>query len=406
MLTVIEMPSLSSTMSKGTVVKWHKREGDPIEKGETLFEVQTDKVNVEVDALVSGFLRRILVGEGIEVPVNTPIAIISEDMDEDISSFMEKPSSASPPATREAPAEAESDDSRSVKIKISPLARRMAEEEGIDIQAIEGTGPEGRITKQDIERAVAERRLRPPLPGKADAADEPRGEMEGYEDLELTPMRRIVAQRLQQSKVTSPHFYVEVTADAMGLKQARDAIQSGMVEQVDRITFNDILIRIVSLALRKFPMVNASLLNDRIRVHKAIHIGVAVAVDDGLIVPVIRNVDQKTVLQISREMTELAGRARNKRLLPHEYEGGTFTITNMGMFGVESFHAIINPPESAILAVGAITAQAVVVEGEITVRPCMKLSLSVDHRVVDGALAARFVVYLKELVETPLLMLQ
>jgi len=402
MLTVIEMPSLSSTMRNGKVVKWYKKEGDFVEKGETLFEVETDKVNVEVESLASGFLRIILLEEGIEVSVNTPIAIISDTMDEDISSMIEAKSSVIFSPSKEEPEKAGFE---IPKLKISPLARRIAEDKGVDIQAIKGTGPEGRITKQDVERAIAERSQIPLKPRKAEAKHELPGEIEGYEDIELTKMRRVIAQRLQESKATAPHFYVDVTADVTAITQARKALQTSMEKQGAKITFNDIVVKIVSQALKEFPMVNASFLKDRVRVYKAINIGVAVAVDEGLVVPVLRNADQKSISQISREVMELAGKARNKKLLPDEYEGGTFTVTNLGMFGVETFHAIINPPESGILAVSAIIPKPVVVEGEIAVRPCLKLSLSVDHRVVDGAIAAQFLARVKELIEAPFLLL-
>jgi pyruvate dehydrogenase E2 component (dihydrolipoamide acetyltransferase) len=413
MPTIIEMPSLSSTMKKGKVVKWHKRDGDSIKKGEMLFEVETDKANVEVDSIASGFLRRILLREGVEAPVNTPIAIISESLNDDISSVIETAPGIEASATaREGekgepevatPAKVEAKEDK--RIKVSPLARRIAEAQGLDIQTITGTGPEGRITKEDVERTIAEKTQAAPAPVKAEAGREPERGTEGYEDIELTQMRRVIAQRLQESKATAPHFYVDVTADATALKQLKQDLQRRMEKQGAKITLDGILVKIVAQALREFPMVNACFLGDRIRLHKAINIGVAVAVDEGLVVPVITNADQKSILQISLEVTELAGKARNKRLLPSESQGGTFTVTNMGMFGVESFHAIINPPESAILSVGAMIAKPVVVEGEIGVRPCVKLSVSVDHRVVDGALAARFLARVKELVEAPLLML-
>jgi len=403
MIIVIEMPALSSTMKKGKVVKWHKKEGDFVEKGETLFEVETDKVNVEVESLASGLLRKILLGEGIEVPVNTPIAIISDTMDEDISSVIgAKPSVSVSPAKQE-PKEVKRWIS---KPKISPLARRIAEEEDIDIQTIEGTGPGGRITKQDIERAIAERSQAPLKPTKAEAKYEVTPEIQGYEDIELTKMRKVTAQRLQESKVTAPHFYVDVTTDATAIAQLKGDFGKRSEKSAGKITVNDILIKIVSQALKEFPMVNASFLKDRIRVYRTINIGVAVAVDDGLVVPVVRNSDQKSISQISHEVTELARKARTKRLVPDEYMGGTFTITNLGMFGVESFHAIINPPESGILAVSAIIQKPVVVDGEITIRPCVKLSLSVDHRVVDGAVAAQFLARIKELVEDPFLLFE
>ena len=414
MFTLIEMPALSSTMRRGKVVKWYKREGDFVEKGETLFEVETDKVNVEVESLASGFLRKILLEEGIEVPTNTPIAIISDSMDEDISSLIGAKPSVSVSPGEEEPEETELGISKPARveakerkiIRVSPLARRIAEEEDIDIQAIEGTGPEGRITKQDVERAIADRSQTPLGATKAEAEYEIQPEIEGYEDIELTKMRRVIAQRLQKSKVTAPHFYVDVTTDATAITRLKEDFEKRSEKLAGKTTFNDVVIKIVSQALKEFPIVNASFLEDRIRVHRAINIGVAVAVDDGLVVPVVRNADQKSISQISHEVTELARKARNKRLLPDEYRGGTFTITNLGMFGVEGFHAIINPPESGILAVSAIIQKPVVVEGEITIRPCVKLSLSVDHRVVDGSVAAQFLARIKELVEDPLLIFE
>ena len=403
MITLIEMPALSSTMKRGKVVKWYKREGDFVEKGEPLFEVETDKVNVDVESLASGFLRKILLEEGIQVPTNTPIAIIADSMDEDISSVIEAKPSVSVSPGEEEPEEMGPGIS---KPKISPLARRIAEQEDIDIQTIEGTGPGGRITKQDVERAIAERSHARQGETEAEAEYEIQPEIEGDEDVELTKIRRVIAQRLQKSKVTAPHFYVDVTADATAITRLKEGFEKRSNKPADKTTFNDILIKIVSHALKEFPIVNASFLEDRIRLHGAINIGVAVAVDDGLVVPVVRNADQKSISQINHEVMKLADKARNKRLLPDEYRGGTFTITNLGMYGVEGFHAIINPPESGILAVSAIIQKPVVVEGEITVRPCVKLSLSVDHRVVDGSVAAQFLARIKELVENPLLMFE
>jgi pyruvate dehydrogenase E2 component (dihydrolipoamide acetyltransferase) len=403
MITLIEMPALSSTMRRGKVVKWHKREGDFVKKGEPLFEVETDKVNVEVEALVSGFVRKILLEEGIQVPTATPIAIISDSMDEDISSVIEANSLVSVSQGEE---EAEEIERGISKPKISPLARRIAEEENIDIQTIEGTGPGGRITKQDVERALAERSQAPQVKTEAEAEYEIQPQIKSYEDIELTKTRRVIAQRLQKSKVTAPHFYVDVTADATAITRLKEDFEKRSEKLADKTTFSDILIKIVSQSLKEFPIVNSSFLEDRVRVHGAINIGLAVAVDDGLVVPVVRNADQKSISQISNEVMELARKARNKRLLPDEYRGGTFTITNLGMYGVEGFHAIINPPESGILAVSAIIQKPVVADGEITVRPCVKLSLSVDHRVVDGSVAAQFLARIKELVEDPLLVFE
>jgi len=400
MPTIIEMPALSSTMKKGKVVKWCKKEGDAVEKGEILYEVETDKVNVEVESLTSGFLRKILVAEGIEVPIKTPIAVISESMDEDIPAMVEAgpvPEVSSPKVEQEKVTKKEL--KKSPRLKISPLARRIAEEKGIDPKIVKGTGPGGRITKEDVEKALEEGVQASAQPTGGVGVEAPQPGVEG-EDIELTKMRKVIAQRLQESKVNAPHFYVDVTADATAMTQLKEALEEKAQDEGIKVSFNDILIKILSQALQEYPMVNASFVEDHIRLHRAINIGVAVEVEDGLVVPVLRNADEKTVSQISREVAELAGKARNKRLLPGEYQDGTFTITNLGMFGVESFHAIINPPESGILAVSAIIPKPVVVDGEIVVRPCLRLSLSVDHRLVDGAVAARFLARMKELIET------
>jgi pyruvate dehydrogenase E2 component (dihydrolipoamide acetyltransferase) len=402
MPTIIEMPALSSTRKKGKVVKWCKGEGDVVEKGDLLYEVETDKVNVEVESLTSGFLRKILVAEGIEVPIKTPIAVITESMDEDISAMVE----ATPVPDVSAPKEEPDKEARKQvkkvpksKLKISPLARRIAEEKGIDPETIIGTGPGGRITKEDVEKALEEGVQASAEPTGGVGVEAPQPGVEG-EDIELTKMRKVIAQRLQESKMNAPHFYVDVTADATAMTQLKESLEEKAQEEGIKVSFNDILIKILSQALEEFPMVNASFREDHIRLHHEINIGVAVAVDEGLVVPVLKNADKKTISQISSEVAELAGKTRNKRLLPDEYQDGTFTITNLGMFGVESFHAIINPPESGILAVSAVIPKPIVEDGEIVARPCLKMSLSVDHRLVDGAVAARFLARIKELVET------
>lgn len=412
MLTIVEMPTLSTTMEAGKVVRWHKEEGDDIEKGEILFEVETDKANVEVESYVTGFLRKILVEAGIEVVVNTPIAVIADSMEEDISAVLAAepskappPEEVRPPAVEAAPAQAAAAASSERKIiKISPLARRVAREHSIDLEDLQGTGPEGRITKEDVERAIAQRSEMAAAPPEAEAIVEAGPIQAEYEDIELTKMRKVIAQRLSESKRTAPHFYIDMTADATALTQLKNDLEQKADKLGVKITFNDIVIKLVSQALREFPMVNASYLDDRIRLHRAINIGVAVGIDEGLVVPVVRNVDQKSISRISQEVRELADKARNKKLLPDEYSNGTFTITNLGMFGIETFYAIINPPESAILAVSSIMARPIVVDGEIAVRPCFKLSLSVDHRVVDGVMAARFLSRVRELIEAPYLL--
>jgi pyruvate dehydrogenase E2 component (dihydrolipoamide acetyltransferase) len=403
MHTAVEMPALSSTMKQGTVVKWYKSEGDSIKKGEVLFEVETDKVNVEVESFVSGFLRKIIIDEGIEVPIRTVIAIIADTMDEDIPADFEAARSVHVPTSEERTPEkaTEMPDHKMTKIKISPLARRIAEEKGIDFRVVRGSGPGGRITRKDVESAAEDLSGVPSV--WIEAEDElgiPSGTDE-YEDIPLTKMRKVVAKRLQQSKMNAPHFYVDMTADATEISKLKTILGTRSEKLRAKISYNDIIIKVVAKALKEFPVMNASFLEDRIRLHKPVNIGVAVAIEEGLVVPVLKNVDQKSISQISREAAELANKARSKKLLPHEYEGGTFTITNLGMFGVEGFHAIINPPESGILAVSAVVPKPVVEGEEIIIRPCLKLSLAVDHRVIDGAVAAQFLARVKELVEVP-----
>lgn len=448
MLTIIEMPKLSATMEKGKVVKWLKKEGDHLEKGDILFEVETDKADVEVEAYTSGFLRKTLVDSGVEVPVTTAIAIMADSMEEDVSDFFKtQPPQVAVTGGETAPGVAHdpvvqpvTGGSAERKILISPLAKRMVKEYGIAVELITGTGPEGRITKEDIEKAVSERsgKAAAPMPaveavaaglqpqthphaspsviqkeeGVAEEASsgarpyvrEVPPDSEDYEDMELTKMRKVIAQRLSESKRTAPHFYIDMSADATAVTQLKQDLEKKADQLGVKITFNDILVKLVAQVLKEFPMVNASYNGDRLRLQKSINIGVAVGMEEGLIVPVVKHVDQKSISQISRETRELADKARHKKLLPDEYSQGTFTITNLGMYGVETFHAIINPPESAILAVSSIFPQPVALNGEITVRPRMKLSLSVDHRVVDGVLAARFLGRLKELIETPYLL--
>ncbi len=408
MPTIIQMPTLSSTMERGKIVKWCVHEGAQVKEGEILFEVETDKANVEVESTATGFLRKILVQVGTEVPVQTALAVVSETMAEDVTSMPEVASAAAfthdeeedtPVATAKAAAP-----EAGRRIKISPLARRIARERGIDIATLSGSGPGGRIIKQDVEKAVAAIAGPPAAAPAMAAVVEAPTVAEGFEELEFTKMRQVIAQRLSESKRTAPHFYIDMSADATAITQLKQDLAEKSEDVGTKITINDILVKLVAHALKEFPRVNAALINDQIRVFKAVHVGVAVGIEEGLIVPVVKNADRKTISEIGREVRDLAERARTKKLLPDEYSGGTFTITNLGMFGVETFHAILNPPESGILAVSAAIPKPVVIDGEIVVRPCMKLSLSVDHRLVDGVLAAKFLRRVKELVEAPFLM--
>ena len=408
MVTVVQMPKLSPTMEQGKIVAWLKEEGDEVKKGEVLFEVESDKANVEVEAPKGGYLRKILVEANEAAPVNTPIALIADSVEEDVSAGASEKHVEADKVPEEKPVPAEAGKAPEAgsgeRMKISPLAQKLARQKGIDPSLLQGTGPGGRIVKEDVEKAIAERKKEAPssIPQVASTSSP----AAPYEDRELTKMRKVIADRLSESKRVAPHFYIDMTADATNIDRLKADLEKKMEERTGvKLTLTDLLTKLVAETLKEFPLVNASFLGDRIRIFKEVHIGIAVGVEEGLVVPVVRNADQKTLPQICHEVKELVNRARKKKLLPQEYSGGTFTITNLGMFGVENFHAIINQPESAILAVSAMKQSAVVVDGTIQVRPLMNLSLSVDHRVVDGVTAAKFLGRLKELIESPYLLL-
>ncbi len=418
----VEMPKMGDTMEEGKILRWIKKEDEPVKKGESIAEVETDKVNIEIEAFASGVLRKILVSEGASAPIGTTIALIGapdEPLPEEISvdgrSQRGSPQMASgrpgsttisgPPLTR---AEASSAPTGGQgRTFISPIARRMAQEHQLDYRQIRGTGPNGRIIKMDVEAVLAQRKE--PVVQIPVAAPEPEPELVGVgaEDvveIPLTAMRRTIAKRLSQSMQTAPHFYVTTVIDTGKLAVLRQQINeyaAGEPAPV-KVSFNDLVIKAVARALVRMPQVNVSFAEDRILQKKQVHIGVAVALDQGLIVPVLHHADQRGVLDIARETQRLAEAARNGKLRPEELSGGTFTISNLGMFDVESFTAVINPPESAILAVGSITPTPVVVDGQVVVRDRMKVTLSSDHRVLDGVTAARFLQEVKRLLEEPL----
>jgi len=421
MIEVI-MPKLGLTMEEGTIIRWLKGEGEEIEKGKPLFEVQTDKVVMEVGAPASGTLGKILTPEGDTVPVVQVIAYILEPGEEapeewPIPAAVAEAAPAKPvpgakvlatPAARRL-ARDKGIDPTQVKgsgeggiitredllrfleekpapevtaperVKASPRARRVAQEKGVDLSQVQGTGPQGRITESDLLDFLAAQELLTP-----------------------GPIQRLTAQRMTESFTSTPHFYLTIEAKATKLVELRERLQPIMEEKAGvRLTFTDILIVLVAKALRDHPLANASWEKGRIRVWKEINIGLATAVEEGLMVPVIKKADEKGLAQIAGERKELADKAVKGRLSLEELEGGTFTLTNLGMFGVDEFGAIINPPQSAILAVGRIAERPVVEEGQVVARPTIRLTLSVDHRVWDGAEGARFLSDLKALIEGP-----
>jgi pyruvate dehydrogenase E2 component (dihydrolipoamide acetyltransferase) len=416
MATKVHMEALSPTMEEGQVVRWLKAEGDTVVNGDIIAEIETDKATMELTARGDGVLRKILIGEGGTAPVGEVIAVIA-GADEDISEFggvSAPPSTAaapetaapSPPTPAEAvhpstpaPAEAAQGETPSGRIKASPLARRLAADKGLDLASVAGSGPGGRIVKRDIEVAAA---IGPagaagapePLPAwGADVAD--------YEDVPLTQMRKTIAKRLVESIGPVPHFFLTIDVDMGRAMEARQRINGLLEAEGRKISLNDLILRATAAALKKHPACNAHWGGDHVRRFNRVHIGVAVAVEDGLITPVVRDADLKGVARIGAEVRELAGRAKEKRLQPEEYTGATFSISNLGMFGIHEFTAVINPPEAGILAVGGIEETPVVVDGEVRVRPRMRVTMSCDHRVIDGATGAQFLATLKEMLEEP-----
>ncbi len=414
MAEVIRMPRLSDTMEEGVIVGWLKKVGDPVEPGDILAEVETDKATMELESYHEGYLLHIGVEEGA-VPVNGVLAVIGEkdeefqeeldaalkEEDESASSNGEQKSEEKPAEVQEssAPAESQSEEPASDdsdRIKASPLARKMAKDEGIDLSRLSGSGEQGRIVKQDIVSYIES--------GNGAATSQPATVFQAGETKEIpvSQMRKAIARRLGESKFSSPHFYVTMEIDMDAAIESRKALNA---TAPPKISFNDMVVKAAAMALRQHPNINSSWLGDKIKINGDINIGVAVAVTDGLLVPVVRHADQKSLSMINGEVKELAGLAREKKLQPDQMEGNTFTISNLGMFSVEEFTAIINPPDASILAVGGIIQKPVVKDGDIVVGNRMKVTLSSDHRVVDGAMAAQFLLTFKELLENPVRML-
>ncbi len=424
------MPKMGDTMEEGKILSWRKHVGDTVKKGDALAEIETEKVNIEVEAFAAGVLRKIIVAEGETVPVGTEIALIgdpAEPLDGDgavaaqasaaASVGLPAPATMAAVATREqpAPATANGHSAPAGRTIISPIARRIAAEHQLDVAQIQGSGPGGRIIREDVEAALARQPQaaamaatpEPATPAPAPAPVAAAAPGEDVVAVPLSQMRKTIAKRLQQSMQTVPHFYMTVSIDTTRLGELRASLNeyATTLPEPVKISINDLVIRAVALALVKMPEVNASFDGERLLLKKHINIGVAVALDRGLIVPVIRDADRRTVLEIARESRRLADAARNNTLKLEEFQGGTFSVSNAGMYGVESFTAVINPPESAILAVGAAMPTPVVVDGQVVVRDMMKVTLSSDHRVLDGAVSARFLQEIRLLIEQPMSLL-
>lgn len=413
MAEIIRMPKLSDTMTEGVVASWLKKVGDEVENGELLAEIETDKATMEFESFFDGVLLHIGVEQGGAAPVDSLLCILGEK-GEDISALLESALEAAPvaeeksapapapaPAPNPAPAPVASVaasvtpvaapapvSANTGRLKASPLARKLAEERGINVSQISGSGDSGRIVKRDVEAFNGSNSAAPGV--------------ERFTEVGVSQMRKTIARRLAESKFSAPHFYLTVSIEMDTAMDARKSINdAGEV----KISFNDMVVKAAALALKKHPAVNSSWLEDRIRYNEHVHIGVAVAVEDGLLVPVVRHADGKRLSQIGAEVRDFAGKAKDKKLQPSDWEGNTFTISNLGMFGIDEFTAIINAPDACILAIGGINAVPVVRDGAVVPGHVMKVTLSCDHRVVDGASGASFLQDFKAFLENPVRML-
>ena len=443
MATKVHMEALSPTMEEGQLVRWLKSEGDAVSSGDILAEIETDKATMELVARGEGLLRKVLLREGGTAPVGAVIGIIGA-AEEDIAGVVKDlVGSAEPPSGTEGEAEPEPSETEDAdetagargapprggvprsapaavgevtpapapevadggRIKASPLARRLAEEANLDLRNVRGSGPGGRIIKRDIEEVKAPEGGVSAAPGAPLPESRLRTPGVDFEDLPLSQMRKAIAKRLVESIGPVPHFFLRVTVDMTRVLAARKTVNNLLEKDGRRVSLNDFILKATAQALLRHPEVNAHWIGDSIRRHYRVHLGVAVAVEDGLITPVVRDAHQKGLAQISGEVRELAERGRQKRLQPEEYTGATFSVSNLGMYGIHEFTGVINPPEAGILAIGGVEETPVAESGEIVVRPLMQVTMSCDHRVIDGATGARFLQTLKAMLEEPAAML-
>ena len=423
MAEIVRMPKLSDTMTEGVVAEWHKKVGDTIESGELLAEIETDKATMEFESFQEGVLLHIGVEKGQTAPIDSILAILGEK-GEDVADLLKKEKASEAdvvetevvkptptPTPTPTPVEVKQpslvsiskepvqkissnksfptlDSLNSLETKASPLAKKLAQERGINLKFINGTGTDGRIVKRDIDNF----QLSTSIKGQESFVDEP-----------VSQMRKVIAQRLAESKFSAPHFYLTVSINMDNAIESRKAINNAI--NPSKISFNDLVVKAAAVSLKDHPKVNASWFGDFIRYNDHVHIGVAVAVDEGLLVPVIRFTNEKSLTQIGQEVKSLAQKAKDKKLQPEEWEGNTFTISNLGMFGIDEFTAIVNPPDACILAIGGIQQVPVVKNGEIVPGNIMKVTLSCDHRVVDGAVGSAFLNSFKNYLENPVLLL-
>ncbi|MGD2120893.1 MAG: pyruvate dehydrogenase complex dihydrolipoamide acetyltransferase [Gemmatimonadota bacterium] len=444
MATKVHMEALSPTMEEGQLVRWVKAEGDSVSNGEILAEIETDKATMELVARGDGVLRKVFLGEGGVAPVGEVIAIIA-GADEEIGDLLassspgdgEVPTASEPPAegleeeeavagagesqerTGSSESEASGTDTHAQeggegsvelaagwddgRVRASPLARRLAEEAGLDVRTISGSGPGGRVVVRDVEKAKSAPRPAA-SPGRSEPGpmpDHPSVPESEFEDIPLSQMRKTIARRLVESLGPVPHFFLRITVDMTRVLAARKRVNKLVKSDGDKVSINDFILKATASALERHPEVNSHWNGESIRRHHRIHLGVAVAVEDGLITPVVRDANWKGLAEISGDVRQLAARGKEKRLQPEEYTGSTFSVSNLGMFGIHEFTGVINPPEAGIIAVGGIEETPVVEGGEVVVKPMMRVTMSCDHRVIDGATGARFLQTLKEMLEEP-----
>jgi pyruvate dehydrogenase E2 component (dihydrolipoamide acetyltransferase) len=444
MATPVQMPSLSPTMKEGTITKWLKKEGDKVSSGEAIAEVETDKSNLEIESYEDGHLLKIVVGEDQKAPVGAPIAYIGEKGEKleaggaaaapraapaeaqkapalaPAPAPAAKPAAPAPAPQAAAPAPAAAPGRNEVtgRLLASPLAKKMAREQGVDLAGLQGSGPQGRIVKRDVEAALTQPRPAAPalraVPAPAPAAPAPapakkpafipvpfRAERVEPTARPVSSMRRVISQRMAEVKPGVPHFYLTIEVEMDAAMKVRDEAKA----LETRVSVNDLVVKAAAVALRRYPKMNVSLQGDQVLQFSNVDVGVAVAIEDGLITPILRDADQKGLANISAEVRDLAERARNRKLKPEEYSGGSLTISNLGMYGIDQFIAVINPPHAAIVAVGAVSDKVVVRDGQMVVRKMMSVTLSGDHRVIDGAVGAEYLREFKALLEHPMRLL-
>ena len=416
MISEVVMPQMGSDMEEGTVIRWVKQEGDAVERGEIIAEIETDKANVEIEAFDSGVFRKILANEGDTVAVGVIIAVIASP-DDDVSQYQQatvvaqsaeaKPAEAKAPVTAASRPATQATARVDGRVRASPVARKMAQEQGVDLTQVQGTGPDGRIVRRDVEDTIER------LSGSAELieAGEPEPALEPAppaaapaQAVTMSRMRQTIARRMAQSKQEAPHYYITVDMDMTEAERLRHQLNDTFHREL-HLSVNDLIVKASAMALARHPMFNTSLVDGVVRQHQAINVCIAIALADGLIAPAILECGSKSLAQIAQASRSLAERAKSGSLKPEEYSGGTFTVSNLGMYEVETLIAIIQPPQTAILGVGAVRSAPVVRDGQVTVAELMKVALSADHRVTDGAQGAQFLNEIRRLLENPVALL-